>query len=70
MIEAAHARGEISSDHLAGLIDRILVEQGKPQRYGTEFEYGSYKVFPIADPANLNRRRRQLGLPPLKGFPP
>lgn len=69
MIEAANARGDISNEHLSWLIDRILVRQGKPQKYGTEFEYGSNKVFPIEDPENLNKRRKTMGLPPMKGYP-
>jgi hypothetical protein len=62
-IKAANKRGEIPGMELAMLIDRILVKQGKPQLYGTEFEYGSNKVAPIADPANLHRRRKEMGLP-------
>ena len=62
-VKAANKRGEIPNMELAMLIDRILVRQGKPQLYGTEFEYGSNEVAPIADPANLNRRRKEMGLP-------
>ncbi|SEN86745.1 hypothetical protein SAMN05428959_103502 [Duganella sp. CF517] len=62
-VKAANKRGEIPGMELAMLIDRILVKQGKPQLYGTEFEYGSNKVAPIADPINLNQRRKELGLP-------
>lgn len=69
MIKAANSRGEISNEHLAWLIDRVLVRQGKPQRYGTEFEYGSNKIFPIEDSKNVNKRRKKMGLPPLKEFP-
>jgi len=65
MLEAANGRGEIPSDKFAWLVDRILVKQGKPQRYGTEFEYGSNKVAPIADPQNLNARRKAMGLAPM-----
>ncbi len=64
-VKAANRRGEIPSNKFAWLVDRILVEQGKPQLYGTEFDYGSGKVAPIADPANLDRRRKTMGLPPM-----
>ncbi|SDG50517.1 MULTISPECIES: DUF6624 domain-containing protein [unclassified Duganella] len=63
-VKAANERGEIPSNKFAWLVDRILVKQGKPQLYGTEFEYGSNRVAPIADPDNLNARRKKMGLPP------
>ncbi|OFA06066.1 DUF6624 domain-containing protein [Duganella sp. HH101] len=66
LVKAANQRGEIPSRTLAMLIDRILVRQNKPQLYGTEFEYGSNKVAPIADPKNLNQRRKKMGLPPFR----
>ncbi len=65
-VAAANKRGEIPSDKFAWLVDRVLVEQGKPQLYGTEFDYGSNELAPIADPANLDRRRKTMGLPPME----
>ena len=65
MVKAANGRGEIPSDKFAWLVDRILVKQGKPQLYGTEFEYGSNKIAPIMDPKNLNARRKKMGLLPI-----
>ncbi|WEF33257.1 DUF6624 domain-containing protein [Pseudoduganella chitinolytica] len=69
VVRGANKRGEISNEKLASLEDRILVRQGKGQRYGTEFQHGSNKVFPIHDSKNVNRRRKEIGLPPLTGFP-
>ena len=65
MVSAANGRGEIPNKHFVWLVDRILVKQGKPQLYGTEFEYGSNKVAPILDPRNLNARRKKMGLAPM-----
>lgn len=65
LVKAANQRGEIPSDKFAWLVDRLLVKQGKPQLYGTEFEYGSGKLAPIADPEQLNARRKKMGLPAL-----
>lgn len=65
MVKAANGRGEIPNEKFVWLVDRILVKQGKPQLYGTEFEYGSNKVAPIDDPKNLNTRRKKMGLPPV-----
>lgn len=69
VVRGANKRGEISNEKLASLEDRILVRQGKEQRYGTEFQYGSNKIFPIHDSKNVNMRRKEIGLPPLKDFP-
>lgn len=66
LMKAANKRGEIPNRMFAMLVDRILVRQGKAQIYGTEFEYGSNKVAPIADPKNLNQRRKKMGLPPFR----
>ena len=65
MVKAANRRGEIPNDKFVWLVDRILVKQGKPQLYGTEFEYGSNKVAPVLDPRNLNARRKKMGLLPI-----
>ena len=65
MVSTANGRGEIPNDKFVWLIDRMLVKQGKPQLYGTEFEYGSNKVAPILDPQNLNARRKKMGLAPM-----
>lgn len=65
MVKSANGRGEIPNEKFAWLVDRILVKQGKPQLYGTEFEYGSNKVAPIMDPKNLNARRKKMGLLPI-----
>lgn len=65
MVKSANGRGEISNEKFVWLVDRILVKQGKPQLYGTEFEYGSNKVAPIMDPKNLNARRKKMGLLPI-----
>jgi hypothetical protein len=62
--------GELPATDLARLIDRILVEQGKPQRFGTQFDWLSGK-FPLPDAARLTEidaNRAQLGLMPLADY--
>ena len=44
----------------AYLTDRVLVNRGKKQIYGTQFYKG--KPRPIKDINNLNKRRKQMGL--------
>ena len=56
--------GELPATDLARLVDRILVKQNKPQRFGTQFDRLSGK-FPLPDAARvteIDANRRKLGL--------
>lgn len=67
-LQAAVARGEAPALHAAMLEDRIRAFEGKPQRYGTQFDWnasGELCPLPIEDPAGLEERRRAVGLRPL-----
>lgn len=70
LMEAAAGRGEVRKDDLAYLTDRVLVGEGKKQRYGTQarIENGEVTPLPIEDEANVDSRRAALGLPPLKQY--
>ena len=60
--------GQISPEKLGMLEDRILVHQGKPQRFGTQFNAGPDGLFrfaPVSDTASLDARRAGAGMPPL-----
>lgn len=61
LLEVAVAKNEADAESLAFLTDRVLVNEGQPQRYGTQ---GSGAVTP-ADRARVNANRRVLGLAPL-----
>lgn len=52
------------------LVDRVLVQGGKPQRYGTQFrvEDGRLVMDPIEDEAGLEDRRRKMRLPPMDEY--
>jgi hypothetical protein len=67
LLEQAVARGESSASGLAHLTDRVLVNQGKPQRYGTQLQVVDGAVVPKAleDPAGVDARRAGVGLGPL-----
>ena len=67
MSEAA-SRGEVSPVHVAMLEDRIRVNEGKGQRYGTQFDWdrdGQMNPLPMDDESNVDVRRAEVGLPPL-----
>lgn len=65
-------RGEVNPSDLALLQDRVLVNAGKPQVYGTQLKAspdGKALVFDsIADPADVDRRRADAGLYPLSVY--
>ena len=69
-LEKSRAAGDLPGDNLALLIDRILVGEGKPQRYGTQAKLidGRLKFDPIEDEANLAARRKQFGLMPMEAY--
>ena len=70
MAKAAPA-GQISPEALALMEDRVLVAQGKPQIYGSQFnatDAGLFKFHPVEDPAGMEARRARVGLPPLRDY--
>ena len=65
MLEQAVAAGEAPGWQLAYLTDRVLMCEGKEQIYGTQYlptEGGKSMVYKIADPENVDVRRRAVGL--------
>lgn len=68
LLEAAVARGDAPAWQLAYLSDRVLVAEGRPQIYGTQYrmtETGKSVPFEITDVAAVDERRRAVGLPTL-----
>lgn len=67
-VKAGIAKGE----ELALLEDRIALRQGKKQLYGSQVRRnkttGTFYVAPIEDEPNVNKRRQQVGLPPLEEY--
>jgi hypothetical protein len=63
-------RGELDPQNYALLTDRVLLAQGKSQRYGTQFELreGVLTVRALDDPSHVDQRRRTLGLIPLQDY--
>jgi hypothetical protein len=68
LLRAGERRGEIEPLDVALLEDHILTLDGKPQQYGTYLEWddeGLLSPLPIADPRDVDVRRRAVGLGPL-----
>lgn len=64
LLEKALAAGEVPKKDVAYLTDRVLVGEGKPQRYGTQFteKDGVMVPQPIEDAAQVDARRASMGL--------
>jgi hypothetical protein len=61
-------RGQVSPEAVAMMDDRLLVAQGKPQLYGSQFSSrptGLFALDPVADMRELPARRDSAGLMPL-----
>ncbi len=69
-LQAEVVRGEESGAELALFTDRLLVHQGRPQRYGSQFHRvdGGMAPHPIEDEAHVDERRRQMGLQPFAQY--
>lgn len=72
-----HVRDSFRSGNLSGqsyalLLDRVLVGEGKPQVYGTQakpFDKGKEpRLELIEDEVNVDKRRAEVGLPPLSEY--
>jgi hypothetical protein len=70
LMEAAVLAKEASASQLALLTDRVLLAEGKQQRYGSQFTVvdGKSVPRPIEDPEHVDARRAAVGLPPLAEY--
>jgi len=74
LVQTAYRRGILTGQNYALFTDRVLVESGKPQIYGTAAKpmdqwNGKEPVFqPIEDEANVDKRRAAVGLIPLSEY--
>ncbi|MFT3912067.1 MAG: hypothetical protein QM737_21760 [Ferruginibacter sp.] len=58
-----------SGQSFAYLTDRIEINNGRPQIYGTQvFMSGNTKIKPCIDTLNLNQRRRSVGLSRIEAY--
>jgi hypothetical protein len=68
------AEGKLPAWQAAYLEDRIAVQEGRPQRYGTQsiddIRDGRSRPFPLEDPDHINELRASVGLGPLHHAPP
>lgn len=65
LLEESVNKGESSRTDLATMKDRILINNGHKQLYGTQTKSDG-KLLPLEDPKRVNKRRRQVGLKRIK----
>jgi len=60
----------VTAADIAMLTDRILVERGQPQLYGTQFQFldGNLVQDAVDDPDSVEARRAEVGLPPMDEY--
>lgn len=70
LLKESVAKGDAPKRHLAYLMDRVLVNEGKPQVYGTQVQIieGGALPRPVEDPDNLDKRRKEMGLGSFAGY--
>ena len=61
---------EILPWNVAMLTDKILISEGKPQRFGTQWQWakGVWKMMPVQDKADLDNRREAYLLVPITEY--
>jgi hypothetical protein len=70
MLEEAFRKGEAQPLRYAKMRDRLLVEEGKEQLYGTQIKFENLirEPYPIKDSEYVDKRRAEIGLGPLKPY--
>jgi len=67
------AAGRVPAWQAAYLEDRIAIQEGRPQRFGSQWidslEDGRIRPWQLADPEHVQELRASVGLPPLEPAP-
>lgn len=63
-VERLMQAGEVRGQEYALLYDRVQMQAGKPQRYGSQFvtRDGVMHMYAVEDPLHLDQRRASVGL--------
>lgn len=69
-LEKLSEERQIVGSDVATLVDKILIADGKPQEYGTQFFFSKGRgcMYPVKDPAHLDERRSRVLLPPMHDY--
>jgi hypothetical protein len=70
MFAQRYEAGELSAENLAKLTDRVLIAFGRPQKFGTQFDWfsGHFNPRNAGDLAVIDANREAIGLMPLADY--
>ncbi|WP_438962206.1 DUF6624 domain-containing protein [Nonlabens sp.] len=71
MLLDAAKNGLLERQDIALMQDRMLMDDGKPQLYGSQVfmnEDGTYELYELQDPEKVNARRIKMGMGPLHEY--
>jgi hypothetical protein len=74
LMQKEYRAGVLSGPNYALFTDRVLVDDGRPQVYGSrampfaQWQGGEPVLYPIVDEANVDKRRAEVGLSPLAEY--
>ncbi len=71
LFREASVKGELPGSIVAMMEDRILMNDGLPQKYGSQItkdEQGNPIVYKLQDPSKVNQWRTELGMDPLQEY--
>lgn len=69
LLKAAAAAGQAPAWQMAMMLDRVRIYEGRPQVYGTQFDWdddGQMSPRTIENPSSVDQRRAEVGLEPLE----
>ena len=65
-VEKAVKNGDIPKQEYALMKDRMLMDEGKPQIYGSQIENG--KLYKLENPKTVNERRKEMGMESIEDY--
>jgi hypothetical protein len=65
-IEEAVKNGDLKKEQYALMKDRILMNEGKPQIYGSQIK--KEKLYKLAEPEKVNSRRKEMNMEPIEDY--
>lgn len=70
LLEKAAKKGDLKATQIAMMKDRILMDDGEPQIYGTQVTKSGneWVLYELADPETVNQRRAEIGFEPLQDY--
>ena len=66
LVEKAVENGDLTKEQYALMKDRIRMDEGKPQIYGSQIKNG--KLYTLESPTSVNERRKEMGMEPIEKY--